>query len=422
MNSPPLSGLVAELSAGLAAGGDLAGLLGRFLAPVVELCGAQSGVVRMLSADGRRFELVAEYGLPGRLLPSARSVERDCGVCGRAAGDADLAWSDPAAPCVKGGRPARKGFARVLAVPLVHRGQVLGLYNLFFDRADATLDVPVAALLKTFGELLGLALHNERLEREQLRAAVLAERQHMAAELHDSVAQSLYFAKMRLLLLDAAIERGDDAAARSYCAELRSVVGQAHAGLRELLTQCRAPAAPGGFRGAIEASRAGLQQAAQIEVEVEDRVPELQLDGERDLQVHRIVQEALANVARHAGARHAWITIERRGEALEIVVDDDGCGLPAAPQGAEGGHFGLGIMRERAARMGGRVDLLPRAGGGTRVRLRVPVGSGTQARHEALTVTQAGHKAPAMTQAGQEAPAMTQARQEAPAMTQARAA
>ena len=74
MNSPPLSGLVAELSAGLAAGGDLAGLLGRFLAPVVELCGAQSGVVRMLSADGRRFELVAEHGLPGRLLPSARSV------------------------------------------------------------------------------------------------------------------------------------------------------------------------------------------------------------------------------------------------------------------------------------------------------------------------------------------------------------
>mgnify|MGYP002397676391 CR=1 FL=1 len=383
MNAPALPGLVAELSAGLAAGGDLPALLQRFLAPVVDLCGAQSGVVRMLSADGQRFDLVAEHALPHSLLPSARSVERDCGVCGRAAGEADMAWSDPAAPCVRSGRPARSGFARVLAVPLVHRGEVLGLYNLFFDRPDATLDAPVAMLLKTFGELLGLALANERLEREQLRAAVLAERQHMAAELHDSVAQSLYFAKMRLMLLDAAIQRGDDAAARGYCAELRSVVGQAHAGLRELLTQCRAPAAPGGFRGAIEASRAGLQQAAKIEVEVEDRSPELQLDGERDLQVHRIVQEALANVARHADARHAWITIERRGEALEIVVDDDGCGLNAAPAGSESGHFGLGIMRERAARMGGRVDVLPRVGGGTRVRLRIPVGPAVERAHAA---------------------------------------
>ncbi|MBI3155467.1 MAG: GAF domain-containing protein [Burkholderiales bacterium] len=413
MNAPALPGLVAELSAGLAAGGDLPALLQRFLAPVVGLCGAQAGAVRMLSADGRRLDLIAEHALPAALLPAARSVERDCGVCGRAtAGAAELAWSDPAAPCVKGHRPAPGSFARVLAVPLAYRGQVLGLYNLFFDRPDAALSEPVAALLKTFGELLGLALHKERLEREQLRAAVLAERQHMAAELHDSVAQSLYFAKMRLLLLDAAIERGDSAAAHGYCTELRGVIGQAHAGLRELLTQCRAPAAPGGFRGALEASRAGLQQALQIEVEVEDRVPELQLDGERDLQVHRIVQEALANVARHAGARHAWITIERRDDALEVVVDDDGCGLPAAPQGAEGGHFGLGIMRERAARLGGRVEVLPRAGGGTRVRLRMPVGLAPPPVHEA----------PALPQDVREAPALPQAMQEAPALPQARAA
>lgn len=372
MSSPALPGIVAELSAGLAAGGDLAALLQRFLAPVVRICAAQAGVVRMLSADGRRFELVAEHGLPAALLPSARSVGRDCGVCGWAAGHADLAWSDAAAPCVREHRPGGGQYARVLAVPLAHRGEVLGLYNLFFESPQAALDPTVSALLKTIGELLGLALHNERLEREHLRAAVLAERQSLSAEVHDSVAQTLTYAKMRLLLLDAAIERGDSATARRFCAELRSAVGDAHAGLRELLTHFRAPIDPGGFRGVIESSKAGLQETADVALEVEDRAPGLHLSAEQDLQVHRIVQEALSNVARHAGARHAWITIERRGDALEVLVDDDGRG-PGGGGGAEPGHFGLGIMRERAALLGGRVDVMPRVGGGTRVRLRVPV-------------------------------------------------
>jgi two-component system nitrate/nitrite sensor histidine kinase NarX len=376
MNPSALPGIVAELSAGLAAGGDLAALLQRFLAPVVRICGAQAGAVRMLSADSQRFELVAEHGLPSVLLPSARSVDRGCGVCGWAAGRADLAWSDAAAPCVRDHRPGSGGYARVLAVPLSHRGQVLGLYNLFFESPRAALDPTVSALLKTIGELLGLALNNERLEREHVRAAVLAERQSLSAEVHDSVAQTLTFAKMRLVLLDAAIERGDAATARTYCAELRSAVGDAHAGLRELLTRFRAPIDPGGFRGVIESSKAGLQETADVSLEVEDRAPGLHLSAEQDLQVHRIVQEALANVARHAGARHAWITIERRGDALEVLVDDDGRGPgagDAAGGGAEPGHFGLGIMRDRAALLGGRVDVLPRAGGGTRVRLCVPV-------------------------------------------------
>jgi two-component system, NarL family, nitrate/nitrite sensor histidine kinase NarX len=375
MSTPVLPGIVAELSARLAAGGDLAALLQRFLLPVLQFCGAQAGVVRMLSADGRRFELVAEHGLPAALLPSARSVDRDCGVCGWAAGHADMAWSDAAAPCVREHRLGGEGFARVLAVPLAHRGQVLGLYNLFFTDRDAALEPSVAALLRTIGELLGLALHNERLEREHLQAAVLAERQSMAAEVHDSVAQTMTFAKMRLMLLDDAVARGDATAARAYCAELRRAVGDAHAGLRELLTHCRAPVDPGGFRGVIEASKAGLQAQAHVELAVEDRAPGLRLSAAQDLQVHRIVQEALANVARHAGARHAWITIERRGDALQVLVDDDGCGPPARPDGTDAGHFGLGIMRERAALLGGRVDVLPRAGGGTRVCLQVPMAS-----------------------------------------------
>jgi two-component system nitrate/nitrite sensor histidine kinase NarX len=255
---------------------------------------------------------------------------------------------------------------------------VLGVCNVFFAR-DVVVAPQVIALLKTLGEILGLALHGARLERQNLQAAVLAERQLMAAEMHDSVAQTLAFAKMRMPLLESAIAGGDATAARRYCADLRSAVGDAHSGLRGLITHFRAPADAAGFRHALQASKVVLREQARVELAIDDRAPELHLSDLQEHQVHRIVQEALANIARHAGARHAWLTIERCGDELEILVDDDGAGLPPMPANDAEGHYGLGIMRDRAARLGGAVEVLARHGGGTRVRLHFPVGARAEA-------------------------------------------
>mgnify|MGYP001338956578 CR=1 FL=1 len=88
------------------------------------------------------------------------------------------------------------------------------------------------------------------------------------------------------------------------------------------------------------------------------------------------MQEALTNVARHARARHAWLRIRPGpGRRLQIVVEDDGAGVPAAAdaEGAEGTHYGLPIMRDRAQRLGGVLSVGPRAGGGTRVQLEFPL-------------------------------------------------
>jgi len=367
--------LLAQITADLALGAEPTGLLQRFLEPVVRVCGAEAGAMRVLSDDGRRLELVADIGLPAAVRESELSVDRGCGVCGSAAGSLEVAWSEDLAPCAK---RSHEGFfggdcRRVLAVPLAHRGRVLGVCNLFFAR-DVVVAAQVTALLKTLGELLGLALHGARLERENLQAAVLAERQLMAAEVHDSVAQTLAFAKMRMPLLEAAIAECDVEAARRYCADLRGAVGDAHSGLRALLTHFRAPVDAAGFRHALQTSKVALREHSRIELAIDDRAPELRLSEPQDHQVHRIVQEALANIARHAGARHAWLKIERRGDELEIVVDDDGAGLQLQPANDAEAHFGLGIMRERAARLGGALEILPRVGGGTRVRLHFPVG------------------------------------------------
>lgn len=372
----PDAGLLAQITADLAGGAAAVELLQRMVAPVVALSGAEAGAIRVLSADRRRFELVAASGLPADASGFERDVHSGCGVCGQAAAALEVRWSNDVCACARGSQglffgPA--GCRRVLAVPLLHRSQVLGVCNLFFANA-AQPSPEVAALLKTMGELLGLALHNEHLERVNLRAAVVAERQQMAAEVHDSIAQTLAYAKMRMPLLEAAIFDGDPVAANRYCTDVRRAVGDAHGSLRHLLRDLHVGADTGGLRHALEHGKAALHERAAVELAVDDRVPGLSLSPPQEHQVQRIVQEALANIARHAGARHAWLTIERSGTDLEIVVDDDGSGLPERPAGTgdEEPHFGMDIMRRRAAILGGAIEFARRRGGGTRVRLRFP--------------------------------------------------
>jgi two-component system nitrate/nitrite sensor histidine kinase NarX len=261
-------------------------------------------------------------------------------------------------------------------VPLAHRGQVLGLCNLFLT-PDVTVAPQVLALLKTLGELLGLALHGERMERDALRATLIAERQLMAAEVHDSIAQTLAFAKMRIPLLESAVASGDAAAAQRYCADLRGAVGDAHGGLRRVLSHLREPADGPDFRATLAGCQHTLRERASVELAVDDRAPDLHLSAPQAHQVQRIVQEALNTIARHAGARHAWMTIARSGGDLEILVDDDGSGLPEGPPTDPEVHFGLGIMRQRAAILGGAIDFARRQEGGTRVRLRFPISPAT---------------------------------------------
>ncbi|MFZ2652263.1 MAG: ATP-binding protein, partial [Burkholderiaceae bacterium] len=110
----------------------------------------------------------------------------------------------------------------------------------------------------------------------------------------------------------------------------------------------------------------------QVDLIFEDGAPELQLPAGQESQVLRIVQEALANIAKHAGAQHAWLKIEQHAERIDLVVEDDGVGLAAVTQEPPLSHFGMDIMRERAQRLGGGIETGARQGGGTRIRVFFP--------------------------------------------------
>jgi two-component system nitrate/nitrite sensor histidine kinase NarX len=374
--------LFVQIAAGLGEGGDLHGLIERLLEPVVALAGAQAGAVRVFSESGRRLQLVGDVGLPGAVHRHEASVDRRCGACGDAADAGSIVWSSDLGPCA-----ARVGDAeffgracrRLLAVPLQHRGRVFGVYNLFFA-GDAEPPQQVAALLQAMGELLGLALDNARLEAERARAAVMQERQAMAAQIHDSIAQTLTFVKMRLPLLHDALAEHDDAHARKYLADVRGAVSEAHASLREIVAHFRARIDPRGLMPALEALVVRFRERNAIELDYVNAGLPLSLSAEVQTEVFYIVQEALANIERHSHARHAWLTLRGGPVGFELRVEDDGVGpRPADEQCDEGSHFGIGIMGERAQRLGGDLSVGPRPGGGTRVRLAWNAGNGASA-------------------------------------------
>lgn len=367
------SALLTEIAADLSAGGDLRALLSRFLESIVQLSGAQAGAVRVLSEAGDRLHLVGDVGPPGALCSAGRSVDRHCGFCGDAADTQRVVWADDLAACSRHttGRFFARPGRRMLVVPMPYRGQLLGVCNLFFDRGVAP-PPEAGALLKSVGELLGLALHNARLEAENLRASVLHERQAMAAEVHDSVAQTLSFVKMRLPLLQDALRSHDDQRCSRYLDDVRQAVGEAHGSLREIITDLRTRIDPRGLGPALEALAARQRERTGIAMKVLNRVPAFTLGPERDAELFHIVREALVNVERHAGARRAWLKLRTVRAGVEISVEDDGVGPPVATApDARAGHHGLTIMQERAHRLGAALAVSARPGGGTRVRLRL---------------------------------------------------
>jgi two-component system nitrate/nitrite sensor histidine kinase NarX len=377
--------VVADLSAELAGGSDLEQLLERFLVSIIALAGAQAGAVRVLTDDGKHMRLVGQLGLPPNVLMNERLVERNCGMCGIAVSKDVLGWVDDVRSCARHGSDAYFGLQchRVLAISMPHGDEVLGIYNLFFE-SDATIPPQTEAILRLIGQLLGLTLHNARIERERLRLTVMRERQEMVNEVHDALAQTLAYVKMRLPLLNDAMLAHDDPLSIKYFSDVKKAVGEVHHNLREVMTYFRTRMDPLGLLHALHGIGEGFFDRTGIELEIRNSAQNLNLTDEQEVQVFHIVQEALANIAKHSMARRAFVTIDKNSQRLEFLIEDDGLGMTepfvstivtAATGLGASRHFGLEIMRGRALRLGGNIEVGRNEGGGTRVRLVVPVRS-----------------------------------------------
>jgi two-component system nitrate/nitrite sensor histidine kinase NarX len=322
-----------------------------------------------------------------------RLVPIDCGQCGSAIADNHSRYEIDLHACAV--RTQHPYFDRdcqaMVVVPLQHGGQLQGTYNLFLPERFE-LPEEVALLFRSISEHLGMALENARLKRENLRITLMNERQMMAAEVHDSLAQTLAYMKMRMALLQDALRdcpgkseaaSGAEQEASKYANDIGQALDEAYSQLRALLSQFRNRMDPMGLQVALGQLAESFPDRTGIQLEYRNRVVDLRLTVDQEAQVFFIVQEALANVGRHSGATQASLTLKGAGDHYVVTIDDNGCGGQGffAIANRTGGfdehphlrdHFGLSIMRERARLIGGRIEVANLPAGGFRVRLIFP--------------------------------------------------
>jgi signal transduction histidine kinase len=211
---------------------------------------------------------------------------------------------------------------------------------------------------------------------EQQRAlATLKEREHMARELHDSLGQVLGYAGLQVDVAAKLSRDGQGEAAATHLDRLGSVIREAHADVREFILDLRStPSLQQPFFTVLHQYLEGFTNNYDIKTQltfgpgIDDRT----FSADTQLQIFRIIQEALANARKHGHARHVQVMFAAEDSRICMTIQDDGAGFDLT-QGTGGGHFGLRFMRERAEEVGGRLLLDSTPGKGTRVVVEVPV-------------------------------------------------
>jgi two-component system nitrate/nitrite sensor histidine kinase NarX len=230
-------------------------------------------------------------------------------------------------------------------------------------------------LLTELANSTAIALENARLYEQAERVATLEERQRIAAEMHDGLAQILSYLQLKTGQLASLIGQNQHSQAVQELALIDQALDQANTEARHAIANLQTETPPGQslqkrLREVIaEFGRTGGPPVESLILEHESLI----LSPEDATHVSRIVQEALHNTRRHAKARHITICLEHHPTHHCIMIQDDGQGFDLdAPQSNGSGHFGLSIMRARAARLGGKFTIQSEPGQGTRVIISWP--------------------------------------------------
>jgi len=233
-------------------------------------------------------------------------------------------------------------------------------------------------LLAGMADMAAIAINNARLLERERYVAVLEERERLAQEMHDSLAQVLGYLHLKAQATKRHLNGGELARADDELTDMASLAHEAYLDVREAILGLRETVSPS--RGIVGTLREYLQKfrrqagiAAEIEVEgdVEPHFP-----PEAEVQLIRVIQEALTNIRKHARANEARIRIASGPDEIGISIEDKGRGFDPAILTDEAPRFGVRTMRERVERVGGRFQIESSPGHGTTVRIYLPVVKG----------------------------------------------
>jgi signal transduction histidine kinase len=333
-----------------------------------DILGAHSAAVYRLDDDGDApQEREAGLIIPGHLgsLNSRRAWEE---YSGKGAVPIHLNSTTPAAvpeDILVWGR--REGYRTLLVAPLRWGTGLIGSLCYGFQESRS-FDVELLELAQSLANQAALALRLATLAEENSRSTLLVERSRMAAEMHDTIAQGL---SVVILQLDMGL--------RMASAEGKIYLEGAAKVARETLSQARR--AVWNLRSEVSDDRdlsrslgrlagAMADGGACVAVKIDGIVPILPYETASNL--FQIAREAVANSLRHAKARFVKVILTVRTSELLLDLIDDGCGFEVLPKAVRRG-FGLGIMEQRAEKVGGKFSIVSSPGGGTHIAVTVPL-------------------------------------------------
>ena len=352
---------------------ELPAVLRHIVESAVDLIGARYGALGVLDSSGQGLSEFVNVGLDPAEIAAIGHLPEGHGILGLL-----ILEPEPLRLAVLGDHPDSYGLPEhhppmrsFLGVPVRVRGQVFGNLYLTDKQGAAEFSAEDEILAVALAVAAGVAIEKSRLLDRVQELSLVADRERIAADLHDTVIQRLFATGLGL---QAAVGAIDDAGAAARVLEAVDDLDETIRQIRSTIFALQAPRPAG--RGLRDEILAVISDAAgTLEFE-----PGIRFDGLIDNGVDEptgahllaVLREALSNVARHARATRATVSIEVTADELVATVVDDGVGAGA---GTRSGGNGLASLRHRADALGGTFELgAGPAGSGTRVRWRVPLG------------------------------------------------
>ncbi|HEY6958130.1 MAG TPA: sensor histidine kinase, partial [Candidatus Limnocylindria bacterium] len=261
--------------------------------------------------------------------------------------------------------------------PLLSGDAAIGTLTVRWRRPGVEPGLEEGELLDALANQAAVAIERDNLRSEVRQLAIRGERERIAREMHDGLAQVLGYVNTKALAVEELLASDRPADARRQLAELSAAARSVYVDVREaILGLTSAIAVERGLVGAIEEYVSRFAGAAKIAASVNatDEARRLRLAPETEGEVFRVVREALTNVRKHASAHRVVVDLSAAGGSLAVRVTDDGVGLDVGgPASRDWPHYGMRMMRERAEALGGAVTWASAPTGGTVFDLRLPL-------------------------------------------------
>jgi two-component system NarL family sensor kinase len=354
---------------------DLSQALQTALAQAAELLGLRTGWVWLLREESGDSYLAASQNLPPALAKSPHRMEGTCYCLDTyRAGDLSGAANVNVVTCsrLKWLVDGTDGLRYHASIPLYAHGKKLGVMNVASpDWRELSPDD--LRLLYTVGDLLSIAIERARLFDRSVQLGAVEERNRLAREIHDTLAQGLAAITLQLETADALLEAG------TQPDKTRQIVQHALALTRSNLDAARRSvldlrAAPLEGRSLGDAvSELAEEWAARGDLKLNLSVTggNFPLPVRVEVGAYRIVQEALTNIVRHAKAQNLTLELAISPEQIQLAIEDDGRGFD--PAEVPDGHYGIVGMNERIRLLGGEMTLCSVPGEGTRLDVVIPL-------------------------------------------------